>query len=221
VDEIRTRVGSTKQQIFEIGRLLTQAKGIVGHGKFKKWIKKQKFDFSYQTANNFMNVYHYCLENPAIVLSIRASVLYKIASPKFPKDLRDHLFKYGNVLENISVEEAKDICQRFKDGEIGLDSPEIKALVKFRKKNAQARAYEDELTERFAYLEKLRKYVEKQTSEFTWPTFPGKNRTEMTEKQVTQLTDIIDNIKENVERLKPSDLKEVKRIRPRFVVPEK
>jgi Protein of unknown function (DUF3102) len=84
VEEIQARVGSAKRQIFEIGRLLTEAKAIVGHGEFKDWIKG-KFDFSYSTANNFMNVYRYCLESPALVHSIRAAVLYKVASPKFPK----------------------------------------------------------------------------------------------------------------------------------------
>ena len=61
VNEINARVLRGKREIYEIGRLLTKAKSLVGHGKFKKWVKDNVKEFGYQTANNFMNVYRYCL----------------------------------------------------------------------------------------------------------------------------------------------------------------
>ena len=48
-DEIRLKVGSIKRNIYDIGKLLTKAKKITDHGKFKEWIK-ENFEFSYQTA---------------------------------------------------------------------------------------------------------------------------------------------------------------------------
>ena len=218
VEEIRARVGKTKRQIFEIGRLLTQAKTIVGHGKFKDWIKG-KFDFSYSTANNFMNVYRYCLESPALVHSIRAAVLYKIASPVFPKDLREHLLKHANALEKITNEEIKDICQRFKDKELDLDSPEIKGLIKYRQEQDQYLAYAAELNEKTTMLENLGKTVAKLGSAITWPAYPGKDRTQMTEKQAQKVEDLIGGIMRQVEDLKP-DFDLVKKIKPRLVTSE-
>lgn len=216
VDEIRARVGSTKRQAFEIGRLLTKAKAIVGHGKFKDWIKNQKFDFGYQTANNFMNVYRYCLENPALVQSIKASVLYRIASPKFPEDLRRHLFKHANALEKITNDEIKDLCGRFKDKELDLDSPEIKGLIKYRQEQDQYLAYTAELNEVIGKLEILGKTVVKLSSEITWPILTGKERTAMTKVQAQKVEDLIKDINGQVDNLKP-DFDLVKRIKPRLV----
>src|SRR4030042_185321 len=90
VKEVKHRVLICKKEIFNIGELLVEAKKIVGHGNFKKWIA-DTFDFSYETANNFMNVYNACLANPSLVGTIKASVLYQISSPGFPPDLREHL----------------------------------------------------------------------------------------------------------------------------------
>lgn len=215
-DEIRARIGNTKRQAYEIGELLTDAKALVEHGKFKRWIKDQKFDFSYQTANIFMKVYRTCLGRPDWVQTIPASILYQIASPKFPKDLREYLFENADGLKKIKNTTIKDISNRVKKKELDLDSPEVINLVEFRQKNQQSRAYEAELNEVFDKLENLAKTIVKQSSSITWPMFPGKDRTEMMEKQAQRLNDLIKDMLGHIENLKP-DFKQVKRIRPRLV----
>ena len=68
-----------------------EGKKLVGHGNFENWCK-EKFSFSKQTANNFMNVYIRCLGRPEIVRTLNKSILYKLASPNFPDELRENLF---------------------------------------------------------------------------------------------------------------------------------
>jgi hypothetical protein len=215
-DEIRARGGVIKREMYEKGRVLIEAKALVEHGKFKRWIG-QEFDFSYQTANNFMNVYKSCLGRRQVVETIPASILYKIASPGFPKDLREFIYTNVYRIEEIKIKKIKDISKRVKKGELPLDSPEVLRLVEWRENNQQAKAYEAELNDNFGKLENLGKTIIKQSSAITWPKFPGKDRTEMTAEQAQRVDDVINDMVDHITSLKP-DFKQVKRLRPRLEV---
>lgn len=121
-DEIIVRVKITKQEIFKIGELLSKAKKICQEQKtgFKDWIE-ENFDFSYETANNFMNVHKHCLSHMKIALGIPTSILYKISSPSFPDELREYLFDKGNITEITNGQIAK-IVDKYKEG--GIESIE-------------------------------------------------------------------------------------------------
>ena len=121
VEEIYYRVRITKKEIFNIGELLVEAKQIVGHGNFKKWIADY-FDFSYETAKNFMNVYAACLAEPDVVTTMKASVLYRISAPGFPEDLREYIFEQGD----ISLSRVDDFWRKDKTGELDLESEEVR-----------------------------------------------------------------------------------------------
>ena len=60
VNEIVTITNQTRQTLLfnsiEIGRRLTEAKRIVKHGQWTKWLK-ERVDYSQRTANNFMKIY--------------------------------------------------------------------------------------------------------------------------------------------------------------------
>jgi len=217
-DEIRARIRNIKREMFEIGQLLTEAKARVGHGKFKGWIKAN-FDFSYQTANNIMRVYRYCLERPQLVQSMQSSVLYTIAAPGFPKDLRAYLFKNADGLEKISNEKIRDLCERFKNKELDLDSPEIMGLIKYRQDRNQYLTYAAELEKEIGMLENLGKTISKMSAAIKWPIYPGREQTELTAEQAQKLNDLIEDIGEQVKGLTP-DYVVVKRLKPRLVPSE-
>ena len=92
-NEINVNAIILKKQLLKIGGLLTEAKKITGHGNFQNWVE-HNCDFSYQTANNFMNVYKQCYGFPDVVEAIPSSVLYTISAPKFPNELRQQIFEY-------------------------------------------------------------------------------------------------------------------------------
>lgn len=58
-DQVRDRIhdfeGRTRKEIVEIGALLIQVKGAVGHGAFKKWLDAE-VRWTIRTAENYMNV---------------------------------------------------------------------------------------------------------------------------------------------------------------------
>ena len=114
--EINLRVKITKNEIFKIGELLNYAKNLCQQEgiKFQEWISKN-FDFSYETANNFMNVYKNCFGFRSIAMNISPSILYKIAAPSFPDELRNYLFDTDN-LNKITNGKLKEIVQKYKEG---------------------------------------------------------------------------------------------------------
>lgn len=114
--EINLRVKITKNEIFKIGELLIHAKNLCQQEgiKFQEWISKN-FDFSYETANNFMNVYKNCFGFRSIAMSLKPSILYQISAPSFPEELRNYLFDADN-LNKITNGKLKEIVQKYKEG---------------------------------------------------------------------------------------------------------
>jgi hypothetical protein len=175
VTEINERVTRFKREIYEIGRVLTEAKDMLGHGRFIKW-HRANFDFSYPTANNFMNVYKHCIGYPELVQTIKPSVLYKIASSKFPKDLREFLFENHHRLDDISNEKINRICKLFKDGRIDLKSHEIQDLIKYKENSAKYCQFEQEVENCLEALEKFYLKVANLALKMPyWPTPTGAN----------------------------------------------
>jgi len=201
-EDIKTRNESVKGEMFEIGRLLCKAKDMLPKGDFKPWVKSN-FDFSYQTANNFMNVYRYCLRDKSIVSSVSSSVLYLIASKKFPSDLREYLFENADYLKGISNKDMRKVYKKFKAGKIDLESPEVKALLKFKKGDKSNRDYQRRIRKCIKWIEKLEQAVVMITEKIQWPERPGTERTELTENYKKRIDELIHGIVATIKEAKP------------------
>lgn len=116
IEEIQIRIKITKQEIFIIGELLCMAKRVCLQATigFQDWIK-DNFDFSYETAKNFMNVHKQCMGFREMAIHIPTSILYKISEPSFPEELREHLITNGN-LEKMTNGHFKKLTQKYKKG---------------------------------------------------------------------------------------------------------
>jgi hypothetical protein len=197
IDEIRARAGNLKGQMFEIGKLLVEAKKLVRHGKFKKWIREH-FEFSYPTANNFMNVYNNCLHLKWIAKSLDLSVLYQLASPKCPDDLREFFGEIGEGLKDISKPEIKSIIERFKEGEIDLESPEIKGLIKYDEDHSAYTGHKKLIDQLLHQLEELRDIILKKVRGLRWPIVSEEETIEMTNEQIEAANDLITEMSEAI-----------------------
>jgi hypothetical protein len=131
VNEIKLRVRIGAKEIYFVGELLTEAKKIVGHGNFQPWIA-DTFEFSYDTAKNFMNVYNACLGNPEIVETMKPSVLYQIAAPGFPADLREHIFESAETigLSQIRNTDVQELLTKYKAKELDLNDNGVKRFFR-------------------------------------------------------------------------------------------
>jgi len=200
--EIRSITGNVKTETYRLGELLVKAKEVVGHGKFKKWVKGN-FEFSYQTAQNFMNVYRHCLGRPGLVKTIKASILYMIASPDFPKDLREHILENGKKLKKIKNKKLRDIYRRFKEGELDLESPEIKGLFKKNKRRVVDEGYAEEISDRIGKIEKLTTTVLSITSKIEWPIHPSTKEVELEDDELKKVNQLLKKILNAVQSLRP------------------
>src|SRR5262245_43445915 len=85
----------TIQSIIEIGRRLTAAKKVVGHGRWLPWLQ-QEFGWSDRTAKNFLNIFEMAelgkMEKFS-TLNIPVSSLYLLAAPGTPSELREEVLQ--------------------------------------------------------------------------------------------------------------------------------
>lgn len=172
--EIKLRGKICKREIFKVGELLTEAKRLTGHGNFKQWVE-DNCDFSYETANNFMNAYKYCLGYFEFLETIPSSIIYMVSSPNFPSDLREYLFTTGEIkLINVR-DELRDLLEKYKNSEIDFTSPELNKLFKVKRDDNAFNHYinlldslQQELTKYFNIFDNLDhpiKYIPKEVTQ--------------------------------------------------------
>jgi len=214
VDEVKLRVQNIKRELYEIGRILTEAREIIPYGGFKDWIESN-FDFSYQTANNFMNVYQCCLGRPQLVADFKPSLLYILTAPKFQENIRELFFKYATFFLNIGNKAARDIAIKYSNGEYSLDHPEVKALIKYLEDQDSYEVYNNGLERNIRLVSDLHETVTKTVKDISWPTIEGDQKTQMTNNQHQKVADHIQEMVAAVESILP-ECKIVEHLEPQI-----
>jgi hypothetical protein len=107
VEAIRS-LGQTIANVIEIGRRLTECKGIVGQRNFGNWIDNE-FDWAERTAQNFMRVYQLSKTESANFadLELPVSSLYLLAAPSTPESVRDEIIARAGGGVKIKHEEVQ------------------------------------------------------------------------------------------------------------------
>lgn len=124
-DEVKLHIKITTLSIFAIGELLFEAKRLIAKkrvpGTFQGWIG-ENFDFSYDTAQNFMHVYTACLGHRHLLEGVKPTILYRISEPAFPGELRDALFSNGaEALKKMTNRDVTKLARKYeKEGWDGI-----------------------------------------------------------------------------------------------------
>jgi hypothetical protein len=110
-ENIRTMAKRAVQDIVGIGRELTEAKKLVGHGHYVDWLEKE-FAWSIGSALNFMRVYEFVEDlkskNKNFTnldlsdLDIAPSALYALTRPGTPEELRDEMIERAVAGEKVT-----------------------------------------------------------------------------------------------------------------------
>jgi hypothetical protein len=106
-DAIRSLGKQTVENVISIGEHLTECRRIVGHG-FRAWLKRE-FNWTYKTADNFMNVHKLVgsrCENFSH-LSLPVSSLYLLAAPSTPAKAREEIITRAEKGEKLKVADIK------------------------------------------------------------------------------------------------------------------
>lgn len=129
---IRTRMQRTASDIVEIGRDLILVKKALPHGAFLPWIEAE-FGMSDQTARKFMHVAENLADKFKHDLDLPPTVLYALAAPSTPPEVRDNVVKMVERGEKVSPQTVKDLKEKLKLAEAAAKSErETRAAVESR-----------------------------------------------------------------------------------------
>ena len=124
-DVIRSLGKRVIADVTEVGRWLTQAKKLVGHGGWLPWLDRE-FGWTEKTAERFMQCHALAKSDKLSNLSLPVSSLYLLAAPSTPDDARDAVIERARAGETISVAETKRVISDAK----GRQKPARKTTTK-------------------------------------------------------------------------------------------
>lgn len=117
--------------VTEIGKALVQVKDCLGHGHFLPWLQAE-FGWTERTAQNYMSVAQRFGPKSETLSYLPLSVIYRLASPSTPDDVRDQIIGRLDAGDALS---PADI-----DGEIRCARREVKRQIEESKKSPLTRA---------------------------------------------------------------------------------
>lgn len=108
--EIRELLRRSAQDVWKIGQRLSDVRSRLKYGQFLTWLKTE-FGWSQRTAYNFINVYETFGDRFAklATVDIATSVLYQLAAPSVPEELRTQVLQAaekGVPITNKTVRSA-------------------------------------------------------------------------------------------------------------------
>jgi hypothetical protein len=146
--EIRRLIKTTKDNVLEIGRRLTEGKKLVGRGRWLPWLDRE-FGWTDDTARRFINIYEFSQREEFDFRNLRKldvpmSGLYLLAEPSTPAEARTEIIERGQ--SQMPVEEIKRVIAGHKKAAAGTpekskEAPEKKSMAqRFRAAGAVAHA---------------------------------------------------------------------------------
>ncbi len=118
--QIRKRILAGKKNIYELGKFLCEAKKWVAYGEFENWIR-EKFghDFSYPSANNYMNIYQYFRTKADLVEKIPLTYLLEVIRV-YPSEEAIQVIE--KILEEDGFEGIRRLHQELKANKARTDA---------------------------------------------------------------------------------------------------
>ncbi|MEM6252569.1 MAG: DUF3102 domain-containing protein [Cyanobacteria bacterium P01_D01_bin.156] len=113
--EIRERLRRSAQDVWEIGEKLSDVRSRLQYGQFLTWLKAE-FGWSQRTAYNFIKVYETFGDRFANLakVDIATSLLYQLASPSVPEDLRNEVLEAAEQGKKITANELRTAIKKVK-----------------------------------------------------------------------------------------------------------
>jgi hypothetical protein len=147
--------------VIEIGRLLSEAKHRVGHGRWQSWLD-QEFGWTDRTARNFMRLYELAQAKSENFsdLNVSMSALYLLAARSTPDTARDVILERARSGEPVTVATVRCIVAEASEPEPRRITFESTTTIKPIYEEARAREgllvwRPDELAERIIAADKL------------------------------------------------------------------
>jgi Arc/MetJ-type ribon-helix-helix transcriptional regulator len=112
-EAIKFRTQRVVEDIIEIGKSLVEVKAQLPHGAFGNWLKSE-FDWSEDTASNFMNVSKRFPQIPN-GSEFAPKALYLLSARKVPDEVREEALRVAQNGEKITPERAKMLIAQYEN----------------------------------------------------------------------------------------------------------
>jgi hypothetical protein len=128
--EIRKRLRRSAQDVWEIGQRLADVRSRLKYGQFLVWLNAE-FGWSQRTAYNFINVYETFGDRFAKLakVDIATSVLYKLAAPSVPDELRTQVLDAAEEGEKITHKSVTSAIKQIKKSKHSPATPAQPSLL--------------------------------------------------------------------------------------------
>jgi hypothetical protein len=180
-EAIRVLGRRTAQDVIEIGRRLSEAKEIAGHGRWLPWLERE-FGWSDETARKFMRAADVVGDKFQQSWDLPVSALYLLAAPSTPDDVREQVVALTESGEQLSLEQIKQM----------VDDAKVKGQTDERAKAEKRLA------------EANRKH-EAEVARLRESSLPIDELTAEIEKRVQPLVEQIDKYKKRLEKLQKKE----------------
>lgn len=215
--DIEERLISIKTNVYEIGKLLHEAKEkVLPHGEFQKWIEETFGDqLPYPTAALYKSIYQMFKGKPQVIRGLPVTFLLQIKQDTFPEEIRKLVLEHPEAFKESEAKEASRLYQDFKDKAINL-----KDFVRLAKKQIEIgmavqcgesharhgtrtkRTLEGGFKELTQAINKIRKYARDMISFFPPPEDEVKTQPFLNEAQYGRLIRSIDETAQSLHELK-------------------
>lgn len=205
----------------EIGRRLTEAKTLISHGEWGKWLE-ESVDYSQSTANNLMRIFQeYGADQISLLGDAKSqafgnlSYSQAVALLGVPKDEREQFIEENDV-ENMSTRELQKAIKEKEEAEKKLEtanqianekSEEAKKLMEEKQKvNEDLKKLQDELKEEKEKskkeIEELQKSILNKKKELQQAQDAGdKEEIETIQQSLIEKENELENSKQKIEEL--------------------
>ncbi|MEM8829559.1 MAG: DUF3102 domain-containing protein [Cyanobacteria bacterium P01_G01_bin.19] len=111
---IRERLRKAAQDIWEIGRMLSEVQSQLQRGQFDDWIKSE-FDWSRRTAYKFISVYKR-FDNSINLeeVNIATSALYLLAAESTPEEVREEFIQKAQEGQKVTHQQVLRVVKKAK-----------------------------------------------------------------------------------------------------------
>lgn len=141
-DEIHSRLASCRNDYLAIGSQLRKVKAWLPHGAWGEWLRSE-FDLSDRTAQRYMHASILFEGKSDIVSNLKPSVVYALAAPSVPEDVR---VQFMSAIDRGEFPEASEV--KAKATEVRRADKAIEEKVhRERKEHARALIKQSEPTE--------------------------------------------------------------------------
>ena len=123
---IKERLRKAAQDIWEIGRMLSEVQSKLQRGQFDDWIKTE-FDWSRRTAYKFISVYKRFDRRVNLEeINIATSALYLLAAESTPDEIREDFIQKARQGEKVTHREVSQVVREARSKSTpAVEKPEL------------------------------------------------------------------------------------------------